>query len=224
MKKLIIICILILSIIAVVWGQSKFVAFNQQKLELGIIKGQIVDTNGKPIEGAKVYAFSPNKSFEGRIKYFISDEKGLFIISNVQNGKYGIHAFSDEQGYSDTMFAFYVTPQNSIPTVEVKDGQTIENIVIKLEEKTTLLSGKVIDENSKDLTKEVSRIELCREDNPDACIFISPNLKAGQFQIAVPVTKIKIKVTAENYKEIETVENFAATEGKELILEIARAN
>jgi Carboxypeptidase regulatory-like domain len=205
-------------------NDNKQMPNRQIKANLGIIKGQVIDENGNPFQGAKVYAAPVDESFKGRNKYVMSDENGFFTILDVKDGKYSIHAFCDEKGYGDTLFAFYVSPQNSIQAVEMKSGNSVETVIVKLGEKNLMLVGQVIDEKSKQPIEKVSQIKLCRDDNSEACIFISPNLKTGQFQIAVPVTKIKIKVTAENYKEIETVENFAATEGKELILEIARAN
>jgi hypothetical protein len=54
----------------------------------GLLTGQVVDLEGKPIQGAEVHASRQGVVFASAIRFVTTDENGNFAIDRLEYGKY----------------------------------------------------------------------------------------------------------------------------------------
>jgi hypothetical protein len=159
----------------------------------GAVKGIVVDTDGRPVAGVRVYPMQT-----GPTPVSVTDVQGRFALVGVTAGS--VHIFTEkmEAGYPDTGSAIFVDNPETIPVALVQPGATTENIVVMLGVRLGVLRGAVIDAAS---GKRVptARIRIAREDNE--AIFFSTNVdEAGQFVLAWPAHVRRLEVTAPGFK------------------------
>jgi Carboxypeptidase regulatory-like domain len=93
---------------------------------VGTIEGSVRDLQGKPIEGATVYAYD-TAHMSGRFERHttVSHRSGAFSLPNLPAGEYRIHAYKPSEGYADTFFLFFTTENKKAwKTVRVSGGRT----------------------------------------------------------------------------------------------------
>lgn len=144
--------------------------------DFGVIKGTVVDPNGKPVEGAIVHESSDDgRPLGGRLfrTSTTTDVEGYFVLDQVIPAeKVVIWAYKYSDYYEDVMEPFtFNRPKNlKIPVVEVKPGQTVTGVRIQFAQKVGKLHFYVRDADSKDLVHGVF-IQWCRKGYaPKYCI------------------------------------------------------
>ena len=108
----------------------------------GTIKGRVINSTGKPVEGAEILALSyaggnsvSNRSeFITKIKSVASDTNGNFVIENLPEGFETIKA--DHKDYSPVI----------VSDIAVVNGKVSEEIIAELEE-GAIIEGYVFDNN-----------------------------------------------------------------------------
>ena len=142
----------------------------------GIIKGNVVDPSGKPVEGAVVHESSDDGRPLGGRLYRTStttDGNGDFALDQVIPAeKVVIWAYKYNDYYEDVMepFTFSRPPNLKMPVVMVKAGQTITGVRIQLAQKVGKLHVYVRDADSKELVHGIF-IQWCRKGYaPKYCI------------------------------------------------------
>jgi protocatechuate 3,4-dioxygenase beta subunit len=137
--------------------------------DLGTIKGTVVDPSGKPVEGARVYVAGDNDPPMSRPDATTTNANGEFVLDHVLPRKVKIHAYKDGDYYADVKFAFNISPNWVMPEVEVKPGQTVTGVAVRLAQKAAKLHLYVRDATTKDLVHGIY-FQLCREDHPTYCL------------------------------------------------------
>lgn len=138
--------------------------------DLGVIHGTVVDPDGKPVEGARVYAASDEYPPMSRPYTVTTNANGEFILDQVIPGKkIDIHAYKDSDYYVDVVFAFNRPPKLELPEVEVKSGQPVTGVIVRLMQKAAKLHLYVRDAATKELVHGIY-FRLCREDYPTYCV------------------------------------------------------
>ena len=167
----------------------------------GVIEGKVVNKNGLPVEGAKVYAapsgeqrIPPNT----KLATSVSDEKGQFIVHHVLAGTNIIMAGKEEEGYCNTLYAPFVENLAGLPRVLVAEARVSQGVTIVLSS-CAKLSGLVSDQETSTPIPE-AQIHLIREDYPDLDLRTSPDID-GKFQFVVPKVPYTIEVSAPGYKK-----------------------
>jgi hypothetical protein len=162
----------------------------------GVIKGVVVDPDGKPVEGAQVYVQGDNDPPTSRPDTATTKANGEFVLDHVTPRKVKIHAYKDSDYYTDVVFAFNLPPKWVMPEVEVKPGQTVTGVKVQLMQKAGRLHLNVLDVDTKELVHGIF-VQLCREDNPSYCFTASG---PPEFENSVPVgVGISIKVSADSH-------------------------
>ena len=137
----------------------------------GVIKGVVVDQDGKPVAGANVYVGGIRWPAEGhndpplnsRSNETTSDANGEFVLDRVIPSKSVIiHAYTDTDYYALVLWAFNLPPELERPEVEVKPGQTTTGVTVRLTQRAGLLHLFVRDVKTKELVHGISFL-LCRE-------------------------------------------------------------
>ena len=134
--------------------------------DLGVIKGTVVDPDGKPVEGARVYAAGDNDPPVNSLPdTTTSNVNGDFVLDHVRPGKVKIHAYKDSDYYMDVYFAFDLPPKLAMPEVEVQPRQTVTGVTVRLMQKAGKLHLNVRDADTKELIVGIG-YQFCREDHP----------------------------------------------------------
>lgn len=60
--------------------------------EPGVITGNVIDSVGKSVPGAKVYVREHNMPQRGSVRYVITDESGQFRVGDLRPGDYDVYA------------------------------------------------------------------------------------------------------------------------------------
>jgi hypothetical protein len=169
---------------------------------LGVIKGTVVDSDGKPVDDAQVYVAGYNE--ENRLPSILrnnettSNTTGEFVLDKVIPSKSVIiHAYKDIDYHVFVFWGFNLPPKLERPEVEVKPGETVTGITVRLIQRGGQLHLLLRDVGSKELIHAVG-FQLCREDDPTNCVGGSGS---SDFVEPVPVdVGISIKIEAEDGK------------------------
>jgi Carboxypeptidase regulatory-like domain len=135
--------------------------------DLGVIKGTVVDPDGKPVEDARVYAASDHYPPMSRpYSVTTTNANGEFVLDRVIPATdIVIHAHKDSDYYMDVIFAFHNPPKLEMPEVGVKSGETVTGVRVQLMPKAGKLRLNVRDAKTKELIVGIG-YKFCREDHP----------------------------------------------------------
>jgi hypothetical protein len=169
--------------------------------EYGSIEGVVVDPDGKPVEGATVYAVGDNYPPMSRAHSVTTKANGEFVLDQViPDNKIDIHAFKEGDYYVDVIAAFDVPPKWEMPHVEVKPGQTVTGVRVQLMAKAAKLHLLVHDADTKQLVHGIF-FQLCREDHPTHC---TTGSGPADFENSAPVgVGISIKVSNDKHSQFD---------------------
>ena len=78
--------LLLYFLVSVAFAQSQ-----EDPGEPGVITGNVVDSVGKSVQGAKVYVREHNMPQRGSVRYVITDESGQFRIGDLRPGDYDVY-------------------------------------------------------------------------------------------------------------------------------------
>jgi hypothetical protein len=136
-------------------------------LPYGWIEGVVVDPDGKPVEDARVYAASEYYPPMSRPWSVTTNAKGEFVLDQVIPGNnIVIHAYKEySDHYKDAVFAFDLPPKLEMSEVEVKPGQTVTGIIVRLAQKAGKIHLNVRDADNRELISTIG-YKFCREDYP----------------------------------------------------------
>jgi len=135
-----------LAILIVVFG-SLF-AYSQTKVALiGEIKGSVIDQNGSPIDGARVYAVPQGLTLNDITPRSVkTDRNGEFDFrGGFELEKYKLYSRKDEDAYFDPFDGFYADPKAEAPEVDLTQNHPSTTVTVKMGEKAGVLVGRVID-------------------------------------------------------------------------------
>lgn len=174
-------------------------------LPYGWIEGVVLDPDGKPVEGAQVYAASDNYPPMSRPWSVTTNAKGEFVLDQVlPDKKIVIHAYKDADYYMDVMFAFHSLGKLEMPEVEVKPGQTVTGVTVRLMPKAGKLHLNVRDAKSKELIHSIG-YRFCREDQPDFRYCLGGGGESDYDQFMPTGVGISVEIEAEDGKHRNTV-------------------
>jgi hypothetical protein len=172
--------------------------------DFGVIKGTVVDLDGMPVQGAQVYVGGTrvaggNVLLNSRNNETTSNANGEFVLDRVIASKnIVIHAYDDTDYYALVLWAFNLPPKLERPEVEVKAGQTLTGVIVRLTQRAGRLHLYVRDSRSKELLSGV-RFQLCREDYPNYPLYCTGGRASSDFAEPVPVgVGISIKIEADD--------------------------
>jgi hypothetical protein len=137
--------------------------------DLGGVRGTVVDQNGNPIEGARVYVVGDNDPPMSHPTVASTNAHGEFVLDQILARRVKVHAYKESDYYADVKFAFNIPTKWDVPEVEVKPGQTVTGVVVRLGQRAAKLHLYVRDAVTKELVHGIY-FKLCREDHPTYCL------------------------------------------------------
>ncbi len=113
---------------------------------LGSAAGVVLDSAGKPLAGATVYAL-PEEDMTKQIRT-TSDSAGRFTLGGIPAGGAYLHAFKETDGYPYNFFSFFLSPGERTPVkIKITAGKVTPNVVIQLGLRAAYLQLDVTDED-----------------------------------------------------------------------------
>jgi hypothetical protein len=172
--------------------------------DFGVIRGSVVDLDGKPVAGANVYVRGFRAPLGGenlpilnsRSNETTSNANGEFVLDRVVPSKsVVIHAYMDTDYFASVLWAFDLPPALERREVEVMPGQTVTGVTVRLTQRPGQLRLYVRDAKTKALVHGIFS-QLCREDRPTYC---KGGSGPSDFAERVPVdVGISIKIEADD--------------------------
>jgi hypothetical protein len=162
----------------------------------GAIRGRVLDTSGKPVAGAIVYAAAQNGfSYLPRGR---SDARGYYSIEKLTWGSYWLYTSKEQNGFPSTGNAFYTGWNRENQTqASVTAAQPVAVVDVKLGRKAGWLVGSVKDAETGWAVESVcSKLQW----ESDASIWTT-GATGGIFRQLIPAdTRVGLKVWAWGYK------------------------
>src|SRR4030081_3900385 len=152
--------------------------------DMASVKGRVLTEGGEPVSDASVYLESLERPATGRPVITKTDQKGFYEVSLKETGAYAIHAFKEEAGYPDIVFAFNLAPNQVARKVTVTQGQNLTDVDVKLGPKSGNLHLRVTDKKTGQ-TLALADYKLCQARVPTYCI---DSRAAGEYDFLVPAT------------------------------------
>src|SRR5271163_604554 len=118
------------------------------EVKWGMVEGNVVDRDGKPVPGATVTSYVDAKGATRDAVQSQSDGNGRFSL-RLPEGKVWLSAHKNSEGYPYAFFAFYLMPGQEFPTIEVKPGETTRGVVVRVGVKAAHLKYEVADQDGK---------------------------------------------------------------------------
>jgi Carboxypeptidase regulatory-like domain len=162
----------------------------------GAVEGQVIDSDGKEVVGASVYA--EREGPDGILPETRTHSGGKFLLP-LTPGTYVLYAVRPSQGFKDTSNWFFNGEPWAIKAT-VSAGQITRAGSIRLNTKMARLTAQAIDGRSGKFVKNAA-IELCPAENPKRCPSTGTNVSAGGFRLLVPSLPLIIKVSARGYED-----------------------
>ncbi|MDA1316239.1 MAG: carboxypeptidase-like regulatory domain-containing protein [Acidobacteria bacterium] len=198
MTKLIAVLMLLALSLGIVVGEDSTEA---PEPGFGGVAGHVADVDGNPVDKAEVYCqLVAEPGMGGRASVF-TDVNGKFFLNRVLPGTNAIHASKPDDGYPDTMFAFFVKDSRRVPQVLVQEGSVTTGLLVRLGPKAGRLTGRIVDSDTGAAVVR-SEIRLYHQGNPDVYVLTAPD-EQGKFDFLVPAVKVGLRVTARGFQNWE---------------------
>lgn len=97
---------------------------------LGSATGVVLDSAGKPLAGATVYAL-PEEDMNNQIRTS-SDSAGRFTLGGIAAGGAYLDAFKETDGYPYNFFSFFKTPGDRTPVkIKINAGKVTTDVILR---------------------------------------------------------------------------------------------
>lgn len=167
-----------------------------QALELGTIKARVLDTNGKPVAGAKVWMIPQIHESSMVIPDCITNSEGICERNNLQLEPYRICAEKESEGYPNISIPLYEGKQK-LQVRELNLKVKSSSVTIVLGPKAGILSLQVIDAATgapvRDATVTVRPVDAPTD-------FMTFGVGSNSKVLVPPHRKFFIEITANGFK------------------------
>jgi hypothetical protein len=163
----------------------------------GVIQGQVVTSEGKPVPNAIVYSFE-----YGRLPLNVTDERGHFTLKDVPARKHWIVAYKESDGFPNPLWSFYSESHmmEGFPVVKVEANQTVRNVIVRLGPKLGRLVITVLSARTKQSIRDAS-VVLNHKGKPKTRFESGATNPDGTFDLLIPTdVAINVTVSAPGYK------------------------
>lgn len=115
-------------------------AIGQAARPTGVVRGTVVDIDGKPVAGATVFLAGGRSELPTRTK-----DDGSFELAGIAVGRAFVVAYKQVDGYPWNFSNFYDLPGEQFPTVTVEANQIVQGLLLRLGQKGAYLRLHVSD-------------------------------------------------------------------------------
>jgi len=125
-------------------SSCSFVKVFAQTNKIGRIDGTVLYEDGRPVDGATVYAYPADRGMAGNVPSATTDEQGRFQIAHLWLGQFAIGAKKENEGYPDTGKPFY-SDGRKLEYVTLTAKRPSATVTVLLGPKAGVLVGRVED-------------------------------------------------------------------------------
>lgn len=159
----------------------------------GAIQGEVMDQNGHPLSGVRVYAERQGPG--GILPVTRTDKRGKFFLP-LEPGDYSVYPVLEVMGYRDVSHEL----ASNIKRTTVYEGRPTRNLVIRLDTAMPRLLGKPVDAETRRPVVNAT-ILVCAEGGRKQCVGAGTTLPDNQFRLLLPAMSYNIKVSARGYQD-----------------------
>ena len=147
----------------------------------GTVRGTAVDTEGKAVAGATVFAFpiSGVPRLRGP-KGVVTDGSGAFAVENLPFGEYRIETMKENDGYPRTYLEFYRVKNQA--TATITPDQPVAFVHVTMGPRAAVISGRALDEDTRE-TATHAEVRLWRLSDPGRQMRFGMQ---ADFQVLIP--------------------------------------
>ncbi len=121
---------------------------------LGSATGVVLDSAGKPLAGATVYAL-PEKDMTKQIRT-ASDSAGRFTLEGLPAGGAYLDAFKETDGYPYNLFSFFKSPGERVPVkIKIVADKVTPNVVLQMGLRAAYLQFDIADDDGTPVSGEM---------------------------------------------------------------------
>jgi hypothetical protein len=160
----------------------------------GTIRGLVVTTDNKPLEGATVYAL-PALNMHQQLRAQ-TDSNGKYLIKDVPSGEAYVSVFDEDKGYPYNFFAFFTNPGQEMRKVQVSPQKEGIEVNFKLGDKAARLELEIVDDRGAPITKSAELV-FTRPDIPGT-------YRTGardNISLLVPPVRFHLSINVEGFKQ-----------------------
>jgi hypothetical protein len=141
----------------------------------GTIQGNVTNERSEPVVQALVNADPiDNKLRETIVKYVETNETGHFTIDHLAWGTYKLYAMKEQEGYSNTRFAFYSS--GPIPTITLSPQSPTASVALRVGPKAAIIRIlSITDAVTGKSLMTLAGVGLTRTGIPNSFIGVSPS-------------------------------------------------
>lgn len=164
------------------------------------IEGHVIDMEGHPIAGAKVFA-EIDDAIRSLLMYSTTDKEGNFRIDVPGPGTYIVYGSKEDDRYPLTISSFHQEVDVYVPKVVVAQKQVARDVVVQFGLKASKIEGVIVDAITNRAISKAT-ITLRRTDNPEIYYIIGPEgpKENGRFKALVPSVPFTIEVSSPEYE------------------------
>ncbi len=161
----------------------------------GVIRGIVLDSEGKPVAKARVLASEVRFTLHRVLQFHEADSEGRFSIDNLRLGTYLVSAGKEDEGYPEMPSGFYGYAR--FPSVVLQPDSLSATVTIHLLPKAGAIGPVFVADALTGEQVTSAAITLSRLDAPNSSLGAS----ATQPSILVPSNvDVSIEITASGYK------------------------
>ena len=164
----------------------------------GVVTGEVLDQNGRPVARAKVYSLTLEHLPRGRQQSTLTNEKGIFTLGCVELGRNSIYVGKEDEGYPDTLLTPFLDRKLK-PIINVS-GEGVQQIELRLPPKAARLNVQVVDAATR-RPIEGATLTLCRLDYSRECHQMNANQTAKGFSQLLPPIALSLKASAPDHED-----------------------
>lgn len=178
-------------------GQSNLQTSNYR------ITGIVLDENGNPLEGARVFARVSDKPGRARTPIAFSGADGRFSIENVEPGDNAVWAEKESDGYPA---AFSIAFNGKAAHVTISENQPTADVVTQTGPKCPRLVGKVVEKDNPSFAVKDAGVKLSLVGQQG---WILTGVKEdGTFDFLVPADQpFTVEFTSKTHKQKKLTQN-----------------
>jgi Carboxypeptidase regulatory-like domain len=174
------------------FGNAPIAQEVSQEVKWGTVEGIVVGGDSKPLPGATVTSYTQAKGVERDVMQYETNSNGEFSL-RLPAGRVWLSAHKNSEGYPYAFFAFYIMPGQEFPTVEVKPGETIKDVVVRVGVKAAHLNYEVLNQEGEEV---LGGFVFERLDQPT----LYRTSALARDDLLVPPTPFRVTFEAKGYK------------------------
>ena len=166
----------------------------------GAVEGFVVDEQGRPAGGVRVYALPADQPLLGEPPEAYTEGNGRFFLPEIPPGQHTLYAAPETEGYATALDVLPIIDPRTALRVPVIERRVTQGVVVRLGQRMARIIGRIVDAGT---GQPIARAEIfiSRADDPSSFHLTGPDSASGEFQLRVPPVPLRLRVSAAGYHD-----------------------